>query len=148
MTSILFVIVRTYHKKFKWYYLKNKNIFIDSLLNAWYLHQILNISKKKITLITYILSKLQTVKDKVCVSKKLHFRTPFDSEQAKRSQTLHKFAWPQLYQIFQSLYQKVSWKMSLLVISEILALLVNTLTPDEKYSLRNSENLLQTIQMQ
>ena len=38
--------------------------------------------------------------------------------------------------------------MSLLVISEILALLVNTLTPDEKYSLRNSENLLQTIQMQ
>ena len=30
--------------------------------------------------------------------------------------------------------------MSLLVLSEILGLFVNTLTADDKYSLRNSEN--------
>ena len=33
------------------------------------------------------------------------------------------------------------------MISEILGLLVNTLTADDKYSLRNSENLSQQIQM-
>ena len=38
--------------------------------------------------------------------------------------------------------------MSLLVISEILGLFVNTLTADDKHSRRNSENLWQSIQMQ
>ena len=38
--------------------------------------------------------------------------------------------------------------MSLLVISEILTLFVNTLTADDKHSLRNTENLSQPIQMQ
>ena len=38
--------------------------------------------------------------------------------------------------------------MSLLVISEILELLVNSITTTENYSLRNSENLPQLIQMQ
>ena len=38
--------------------------------------------------------------------------------------------------------------MSLLVIGQILGLFVNTLTPDDKYSLRNSEFLLQPIEMQ
>ena len=37
--------------------------------------------------------------------------------------------------------------MSFLVISEILELFVDTLTTDYKYSLRNSENLQQPIQM-
>ena len=36
-------------------------------------------------------------------------------------------------------------KMSLLVISEILGLFVNTLAADDKYSLRKSENLPQPI---
>ena len=38
--------------------------------------------------------------------------------------------------------------MSPLVISEILGLFVNTLTAYDKYSLRNDQNLWQTIQMQ
>ena len=38
--------------------------------------------------------------------------------------------------------------VSLLVISEILGLFLNTLTTDEKYSLRNSENLSESIKMQ
>ena len=37
--------------------------------------------------------------------------------------------------------------MSLLVISEILGLFVNTLTAEDKYSLPNWENLCQPIQM-
>ena len=42
---------------------------------------------------------------------------------------------------FLSLWRKLSWKRSLLVTSEMLGLFVNTLTPNDKYSLRNSENL-------
>ena len=38
--------------------------------------------------------------------------------------------------------------MSLLVICGILGLFINTLTEDDKYFLRNSENLPQPIQMQ
>ena len=38
--------------------------------------------------------------------------------------------------------------MSLLVLSEMLVLFVNTLTTDEKYSLRKRDNLQQAIQMQ
>ena len=38
--------------------------------------------------------------------------------------------------------------MSLLVISEILGIKVNTLIADDKYSLCNSENLMKPIQMQ
>ena len=38
--------------------------------------------------------------------------------------------------------------MSFLSVSQVLGLLVNTLTADDKYSLRNSENLKQAIQMQ
>ena len=38
--------------------------------------------------------------------------------------------------------------MSLLVLSEMLVLFVNTLTTDKKYSLRKRDNLQQAIQMQ
>ena len=46
-----------------------------------------------------------------------------------------------------SFWDKVSWKTSLLVRSEILGLFVNTLTVDYKYSLHNKGNLRQTVQM-
>ena len=38
--------------------------------------------------------------------------------------------------------------MSLIVMSEIIELLVNTLTADDKYYIRNRENFLQRFQMQ
>ena len=41
----------------------------------------------------------------------------------------------------------MSWKDSLLVTLEILRLLVNTITADDKYSLLNRGNLTQHIQM-
>ena len=50
---------------------------------------------------------------------------------------------------FLSFRYKLNRKISLLLICELLGLFVKTLTPNDKYSLRNSEeNLLQPIQMQ
>ena len=42
----------------------------------------------------------------------------------------------------------MSWKKSLLVISKILGMFINTLTADEKYSVPKKDNLTQPIQMQ
>ena len=41
---------------------------------------------------------------------------------------------------------KLSWKKSALVISEIFRLFVNTLTPDEEYSRRNMQIFWQQLQ--
>ena len=43
---------------------------------------------------------------------------------------------------------KLIWKMSLLVICEILGLFVNIVNADDKYSLLSSENLPQPFQTQ
>ena len=40
------------------------------------------------------------------------------------------------FPIFPWIREKLSWKMSALVTSEIFRLFVNTLTPDDKYSRR------------
>ena len=58
--------------------------------------------------------------------KRPSFRTPFGTQQAKVSQTLLKSALQHFHHIFLSLWKKWSCKMSPLVISEILALFVNT----------------------
>ena len=63
-------------------------------------------------------------------------------------QTLLKSAKQHFFQIVLSLRGKWSWKISLFMRSEILRLLVNKLTADDKYFLHNSENLCQPIQMQ
>ena len=49
---------------------------------------------------------------------------------------------------FSSICRKVHCRMSLLVICKILGLFVNTLSVDDKYSLCNSDKLLQAIQIQ
>ena len=79
---------------------------------------------------------------------RLRFRTTFDSQHAKRSETLRKSARQRFYHICWSLCRKLSCEMSLLVIYEILGLFINTMTADYKYFFRNSQNLLQLIQMQ
>ena len=50
------------------------------------------------------------------ISETPRFRTPFDNQHANSSQTLLKSAWQHFYHIFSSLWVKLSWKMSLLVI--------------------------------
>ena len=49
------------------------------------------------------------------MSKKSHFRTPFDSEHAKVAQELLKSARKHFYYIFSLICGKLRWKMFLLV---------------------------------
>ena len=82
------------------------------------------------------------------MSKKSHFRGPFDKQHGKRAQALLKSASQHLYHIHRSLPRKLSWKKSLLLTCKILGLLVNTLAADEKYPVLNRDNLTIPIQMQ
>ena len=50
------------------------------------------------------------------------------------------------FAIFQWIRDKVSWKMSALVTSEIFRLFVNTLTSDDKYSCRYMQIFWQQLQ--
>ena len=93
MTSILFEIVRIWRSLFKRYYLKYKRRFFRFLFLFLNIHQILIVLKKKMIVIANVLVILQTVKDLVTpLSKKYRFKTPFDSENVKGSQTLVKSA--------------------------------------------------------
>ena len=62
-------------------------------------------------------------------------RTLMDSEHVKGSEKLHKSASQYFCHNFWSLWNKISSTNFVLVVSEILRLFVNTLTPDDKYSL-------------
>ena len=130
-------------------YLRNNKIF--SILCCIFLNldQILNVFRKKMALIYYVLPKLETAKEEASwMSKKFRFRTSFNNQHAKRFQSLQKSPAKNFYHTISWLRGKFSCNMSLLVISKILGLFVNTLTVDDKYSLRNSENLRQPITMQ
>ena len=61
--------------------------------------------------------------------------TLMDSQDVKGSERLLKSARKDFCHIFWSLRKKITSKNSLLVVSQILRLLVNILTPDDKYSL-------------
>ena len=62
-------------------------------------------------------------------------RTIMYNQHAGGSKTLLKSAGQYLRHIFWSLWKNFILKNSVLVVSEILRLFVNILTPDEKYSL-------------
>ena len=79
--------------------------------------------------------------------KKSRFRWSCDKWHGKQAEKLLKSERQHLYHIYWSLWRKLSWKKSLLMICKILGLLVNPLTADDKYSLLNENNLLQHIQM-
>ena len=129
LTSILFGIVRICQSRFKWNYLKNDEPFLYFLFHFWNLHQILNLLKHKMIVIANAFPKLQTVKDLLRpLSKKWRFRTPFDRQHNKGFQTLVKSAWEHFHHIFSSLWGKLIWKISPLVICEILGVFVNKLT--------------------
>ena len=73
------------------------------------------------TLIAYVFQKLRTANNMVRkMSKNSRFRTPFDKQHGKRSQTLLKSARQHLDHIYCSLWKKLSWKKHLLVICKIL----------------------------
>ena len=101
------------------------------------------------SLIAYVFRKLHILKDIVRqMPWKLRFRTPFDSQHVKESQKIVKSAWRHFYRDFSSLWVKLNWKMSILVVCKILGVFDVTWTANEKYSLRNSQNLQLPIQRQ
>ena len=80
--------------------------------------------------------------------KKSCLRGPFDKQHGKRAKPLLKSASRYLYHIHLSLSRQLSWRKSLFLTSKILALLLNTLSANEKYPGLNRDNLTIPIQMQ
>ena len=149
MTSMLFRILRTSDSLLKRNYIKNEKLSLNFLFNLWSLHQLLNNFLKKKIVAAIAFPKLQTVKDLVRqLSKNRCFRTSFDSQHVKRSQTIVKSAWEHFYHIFPSLWQEMIRKISHWSKFEILGAFVNTLTADHKYAFPDCENLGFPIQVQ
>ena len=81
------------------------------------MHQILQIFKNKMTLIAYVVLKLQAVKVMVRqMSQSPRFIAPFEGQHVKGSQALVKCPSEYCSQIILSLYEKLTWKDSVLVI--------------------------------
>ena len=68
------------------------------------------------------------------MTKKTRVKTLMDCQHVKESERLLRSPWQYFYNIFWSLLKEISSKKSVLVVSEILRLSVNILTPDDKYS--------------
>ena len=82
------------------------------------------------------------------MSKKYGFRRPFHKQHGKSAQALLKSGLEHLYHIHCSPPSRLSWKKSLFLTCQILGLLFNTLTADEKYPLLKRDNLTIPIQTQ
>ena len=67
--------------------------------------------------------------------KKARVRTFIESQHVKGPKRLLKSARQYFCDILWSLWKEMSSKGSVLVVSEILRLFINILTPDDKYSL-------------
>ena len=137
MTNILSKIVRICNSQFKCNYFKNKKHFLNFLFNFWHLIQILNILKEKMKVTANVFPKIQTVKNLVgALSKTRRFRTCFDSEHVKASQMLAKSPWEHFCHVFSSFLGKLIYKMSPLVLGEILGVFVNTFNGDPSIPLK------------
>ena len=108
----------------------------------------LNVFKKKMIVIANVFPQLKTVKNLVRpLFKKRRFRTSFDSQHVKGSQTLVKSSWQHFYHIFTSLRWEMIRKISPLLKFENIGVFLNTWTADYKYSVPDCENLQFLIQM-
>ena len=79
-------------------------------------------------------------------SRRSLFRTPFGNQCVNGFQTPLKVARHHYYPFFPWISGKLSWQKTALFWFKILALFVNTLTADDKYSCRNTQNFLQQFQ--
>ena len=76
------------------------------------------------------------------------FRTAFGSQGFHELETLLKSAWQDFYPNFPLILDKLSWKTSPLIRSEILGLFVNTLMAAHMYSRRNWEKISHRVKTQ
>ena len=86
---------------------------------------------------------LQTVKNMVrTLSKRRGFRARFDSQHVKASQILVKYPWERFYHVFSSFSEKLIWKVSPLVLLEILVFkMVRICNSNFKYNYLKDEKL-------
>ena len=103
---------------------------------------------KKISLIAQVFLKLLTPKDVlITMDNSASFWKPFRSEHVNESQKLLNSAEKYLYPTTSLFRGKLSYKELLLMRSEFLGLLLNTLTANCEYSRSNRENLPLPIQI-
>ena len=82
------------------------------------------------------------------MSKIPYFRTRFGKQHVSGFETLLKSAHNNYNRMFPWIWDKLKWKKAVLVRSEILGLLANTLTIEYMYSRRNIQNFPQELQTQ
>ena len=82
------------------------------------------------------------------MSKSPYIRTRFGKERVSGYEILLKSATLHFYRMFPQIWDKLTWKTSVLVRSGILGLFVDTLTAEYKYSLHNMQNFQQQTQTQ
>ena len=70
----------------------------------------------------------------------------FSNQRVNSFETLLKSTRHTYFPLFPRIRDKLSWKKSALVTSEIFRVFVNTLTPDDKYSRRNMQIFWQQLQ--
>ena len=135
--------------QFKFHYLRNTKYFVIILRHFWNLEKILNILAKKDDAHRFCNFEVPHSENVVRkISKRSHFREPFNKQHSKWSEVPLKSASQRLYHIYWSLPSQSSSKASLLLTWKILGLLVNTLAAEEKYPVLNRDNLTKPILMQ
>ena len=113
------------------------------------LHQILNIFKKRMIVILMYFWNYRLWKKLVrTLSKERRFRTGFVSQHVKAPQRLANSPWQRFYHVFSLFSGQLIWKISPIVLGEILGVFVNTLIGDGKYLFQDCQNLPLPIQMQ
>ena len=149
ITSILSLIVRICRSLFKSSSLKNKKQFLGFLFHLSNLHQILNIFKKKKTIIANVFPKLATVQGlDAALTIQQRLKTFLERQHVKRFPTLVKSASEHFYHIFLSLWGKIIWKISPWLKFGIIGLFVSTWTAHYKYPVPVCENLPLPIKIQ
>ena len=116
--------------------------FLESISNF-------KLFEKKMIVIATLFRKFQTLKDLVRpLFKKHRFRNCFDNQHVKESQSPVKSAKEDIHRIFSSLWETLIWKISPLVICQILGVFCNTLTANDNFSVQDFGNLSSPIQME
>ena len=83
--------------------------------------------QEKMMVIANVFPKLETVNIFIRpLCKKCRFGKCFDSQHVKVSQILAKSPWERFYHVFSSYWEKLIWKWSLVLLSQISRIFLNT----------------------
>ena len=131
ITCILVITDRNSCNMFKRHYVKNDKKFLEFFFNFSKLHKILRNVKRKIRIVALRFGRLLSPTNVVTLMpKSSRFRTTFESPRFHASQKISKSARQHFYRNFTLTKDRLSYKTSPSVRSEIAVLFVNTLTVD------------------